>query len=777
MLSQFYRSHYRHLLLFVACTMPLFWWQAEQLKSNNDVETWLPKNTPAREVYEQFKRDFGNEDVLLLGFEAATTSPELIEAVAGRIERLAGIRLCYTPGRLISQMENLGVEQAEANRRLTGLLVGADGRMAGIIAVLSAAGTRDRAGVVRDCRAVIDYCRIPSDTVAITGAPVIVTELDRLGDQKTNRRFFVITVAICFGLLYLSLRHLGLALSIVGAALWGIYLTQAVIMVCGGEMNFILGSLSVLVMIFTLSIAVHVVGYYTQALDDGAADPLASAIKDSLSPCLLSTLTTLLGLISLNVSNMAPVSQFGYASALGSVVAMFVGLGVTPALLMVWPDGCSNGLRLSLGFGAWADFVRYRRVPLLGGSLVLMLCAAGGLTLLQSDINPVEFLPKNSPVLTDLKRVERGLTNVDSIEAVVDFGYGKQPFLERLEAVREIEKLISSQRGVRHVVSLASFFPIDLPSSPFALGSMLSKAQASQGAAGLTAHDHSLWRLSIRVENSVERPAEMIYRDLMATTQGLPIEYTGMTPLLECAQAEIFSSFWQSFTAACLTITLVMILALRSIVTGLIAMVPNIVPIWLIFGAVGYCGMPVDIGMMMTGSIALGISVDCTFHFLVHYRQSYQSGLSSAQATKVALEHSGGPMLTSTLISSAGMLALCLSSFAPTARFGWMMSLQMMASVLGELVILPALLCCRPSRRAAIAVSEIDAVVEVDAETVSAVEPQSTDEPNVLPINELAGPAVVHSLAGPYFGKARGKRKKSRTRDLGVLPFQRRAGQ
>jgi predicted RND superfamily exporter protein len=127
--------------------------------------------------------------------------------------------------------------------------------------------------------------------------------------------------------------------------------------------------------------------------------------------------------------------------------------------------------------------------------------------------------------------------------------------------------------------------------------------------------------------------------------------------------------------------------------------VPNIIPIWLVFGIVGYWGLTVDIGMMMTGSIALGISVDCTFHFLVTYQEKYRAGATSAEATNAALRHSGEPLLGSTVVSSLGMLALCLSSFAPTARFGLLMAAQMVASLLGEMVLLPAILCMRPKRK------------------------------------------------------------------------------
>lgn len=128
-------------------------------------------------------------------------------------------------------------------------------------------------------------------------------------------------------------------------------------------------------------------------------------------------------------------------------------------------------------------------------------------------------------------------------------------------------------------------------------------------------------------------------------------------------------------------------------------MIPNIVPIWFVFGAVGFLGMTVDISMMMTGSIALGISVDCTFHFMVWYRQNRKAGKTAAQSAEIALQHCGEPMLDSTIVGSVGMLALGLSNFAPTARFGYVMSALMIASLYGEVILLPALLCIGQKRK------------------------------------------------------------------------------
>lgn len=698
MISKFYQNYSKLILWSVALSFPWIWYQAESIRSNNDIETWLPRDTDVRQNYEDFKADFGGEEIIVIGLRQHAADPQLIEALAGRLERQPGIRDCWTPQRMQQRMEQFGVPEEEARQRITGLMISASGEMQGLVLMLSDQGLKCRDDTVAGVRNVLQYCELESADIALTGAPVIISELDRLGNQKTNRQFFAITMLISMALLYHSFRHWGMTLATLGVTLWGIYLNQAILSWCGGEMNFILGSLSVMVMIFTLSLVIHFVSYYVEAVNDHAADPLLVAFKESWKPCALSTLTTVLGLMSLNVSTILPVSQFGYAAAVGSIVALVVGLGITPALLVIWPDCTVQSMKIHFDFYNWGGWVARRKVQLLTVGVLLLAITAGGIARLKPDIDPIEFLPRNSQVLTDLQDIESHLTDVDSLEAVIDFHGADVPFVDQLQRVREIEAKIKSHPAIRHTLSLATFFPTELPDSAIESARMLSTAQSQSREQGLVANQRQLWRISARVRRDKEKHPVAVMDELKATLAGEPIQFTGVAPLLKSAQKEIFAGFWQSFTGACLTIWLVMLFSLRSFTASIVAMVPNIIPIWLVFGVVGYLGVPVDIGMMMTGSIALGISVDCTFHFLVYHREAIRKGATTEEAVRQALAHSGEPMFDSTLISSLGMLALCLSSFTPTARFGCLMAAQMVASLLGELVFLPALLCLMRSK-------------------------------------------------------------------------------
>jgi predicted RND superfamily exporter protein len=698
MLSRFYRRYSGVILWAVALSFPYLAYEGQSIRCNNDIETWLPRESPVRARYEQFKRDFGVEETILIGFEKTIVGDELLEAVCGRIDRLPGVRRCLSPQRLETLMAETGVAEDEARPRLTGLVLSRDEKLAGLIVLLSDSGLKDRAGTVAEIRRELEYCKLDGDRSFLSGSPVIIAELDRLGGNQENRKFFLVTLVICLGLLYYWTGDWKLSLSLLGLTLWAINLTLTIFKSAGGEMNFILGALAVMVMVFTLEASIHVVHYYHASM--GANDPMTEALRLCWKPCLVSMLTTTIGLFSVSVTDIVPVTQFGYASTLGAVVAIFAGIFVTPAILTVLPVGqaCEEA-EGSIGFARLGNWLLRHSRRVAAFSTVLAVTATWGLYYLETKIDPLDFLPKNGKVLADVFRIQDNLTNADSIEAVVDFGDANLPFVQRMQKVKQLERVIAGHPAVRHTLSAASFFPDQLPESPVAMMTLLSRAQARQEDNEFIVNGQQLWRISARVSPSPGMSLSAIHSQLEEMTSGERIHFTGIAPLLEQAQHEIFDGFWKSFASAFVVIGIVMAIALRSVRLMMLAMIPNLVPLGIVFGILGWIGLPVDIGMMMTGSIALGISIDGTFHFLVRYLEQWDAGKSSGHAVRIALLTTGGPIFESIVVSSIGMLALTLSSFGPTGRFGLLMASLLMATLAGDLLLLPAILALRTGRK------------------------------------------------------------------------------
>jgi uncharacterized protein len=168
--------------------------------------------------------------------------------------------------------------------------------------------------------------------------------------------------------------------------------------------------------------------------------------------------------------------------------------------------------------------------------------------------------------------------------------------------------------------------------------------------------------------------------------------YTGIVPLVYKTQRQLLMSLKDSILWATLLIACIMSIVLRSAVAGLAVMLPNVFPIVVIFGALGWVGIKVDIGIMMCASIALGIALDGSIHFLTCFRRASSEGSDRVQAIMLAYERCTMAMVQTTLIGGLGLAVFALSGFTPTQQFGYLMISMLTAALVGDLLLLPAIL-------------------------------------------------------------------------------------
>ena len=232
-----------------------------------------------------------------------------------------------------------------------------------------------------------------------------------------------------------------------------------------------------------------------------------------------------------------------------------------------------------------------------------------------------------------------------------------------------------------------------------------------------TDHGEELWRISARVwaltpldysvfvhkiKAEVEKVLDQKYRKVKLTqrdrrkgiqpTRGVHVTYTGLVPLIYKAQHELMSGLFNSLVLAFVLIAGVMVLVLRSPSAGLLAMVPNIFPVVVIFGVMGWLGVLVDVGSMMSASVALGVAVDDTIHYLTWFRDGLDRGYDRKGAVMWAYKRCAKAMSQTTLIGGLGLAVFAFSTFTPTQRFGVLMLALLVAALVGDLIFLPAVL-------------------------------------------------------------------------------------
>jgi predicted RND superfamily exporter protein len=193
--------------------------------------------------------------------------------------------------------------------------------------------------------------------------------------------------------------------------------------------------------------------------------------------------------------------------------------------------------------------------------------------------------------------------------------------------------------------------------------------------------------------------------DRRGAQQAVTAVYTGVVPIVYKAQTALLASLVSSTVWSFLTITPLLMLVSRGVLAGCVAMLPNVLPVLVVFGGISWLGQPIEIGSMMAASIALGVAVDDTIHYLTWFRKSLDETGDRHTAILSAYRHCATPTVQAALINGLGLAVFMVSSFSPTKQFGYLMLVILLAGAVAELFLLPALLAgplgagFKPSRK------------------------------------------------------------------------------
>jgi predicted RND superfamily exporter protein len=281
---------------------------------------------------------------------------------------------------------------------------------------------------------------------------------------------------------------------------------------------------------------------------------------------------------------------------------------------------------------------------------------------------------------------------------------------QKMQMVGSIEKAIKQTTAVNATLSVATFEPY-VPRGKRFVEKFERKSKLEKWNRDFhkfedaklvhVGGDESYWRISLRVAalNDIDYGDFLETVDLNVNNQlahldqhGVDAWLTGGIPLVYKAQHQILRDLMYSFLTAFLIITVILMFVLGSIRAGLVAMIPNVFPPLVVFGAMGWLGYSIEIGSVMTASVALGIAVDDTLHFLTWYRRGTTEGLSRYASIRYAFDHCAKAMIDTSLICGLGVLPFVFGVFMPTVKFALLLMIMLFTALLGDLVLLPAIL-------------------------------------------------------------------------------------
>lgn len=465
----------------------------------------------------------------------------------------------------------------------------------------------------------------------------------------------------------------------------------------GASFNVVTSVLPLLIFVLSLATAIHLLIEVRECAREGRTDPEAvrAAYRLKLWPVVWTAITTGAAFGSLAWSDSPPVRSLGIWSAAGIALVLVAALTLLPALLGEGRRGEATAARTR--FETWTralgeravSFALARRRSIHAVFGLLLLLALAGIPRLEVETSVLEYFGRSHPERQRIEALESRGAGTVFAELVLELESGSfddTTQLDRLAGLTErlrAEELVSSALG-----------PSDLPAS--------DHWYFRRARSMLLSEDGRVARISVGLPFAGFGRLEPLFeRATAAAAEALPDAeafVTGPFPMVLAAQRSLLTTMVLSLGVTLLVVLAVLLALVRDRRLALAAVLPNLWPVAVALGAMGWLGVAVDGGTMMIAAVVLGVAVDDTLHFLGGLRARRLEHRIEPRIRATLSRLAPAHVLTSSVLA-VGFVVLALSSFLPVARFGALSAVAIAAALAGDLLWVPALAGARSSGR------------------------------------------------------------------------------
>lgn len=535
--------------------------------------------------------------------------------------------------------------------------------------------------------------------------------------------FFLFTslILVLLMLIYLfrSLRHVVIPIIVI---LFSIIWQLGIMQLTGKKIDLLHILLPTILFVVGMSDVVHIMNKYQEELRKGISQ--ISAIQNALRNVGLATLitsaTTAIGFISLITSPILPVREFGLYTAMGVMIAFFITLLLLPSFIVLSSNKAQSKDNKHLDRFLKKLFIfslRYQKWLILGSFIILAIGIAGS-TQVKINIHLLEDLKESEPLKKEFKYFEQNYAGTRPFEMVANskdstsdlWNVKSIRFLLMVEeiAIRHFE-LGSVQsplifiRFFNRAIHAGSNKYYTIPSSNQELDSLLLKMRNSgffpsdESKLYLT-EDYSKARFSAKMHDIGSYRAQHIEETFMhelsqiENDSHIKIELTGSARLIDKNISYLSSSIIKGLGLAFIVIAILFGLIFQSLKTIGVALIPNIFPLIITSGMMGFMSMDLRVVTSIIFTIGFGIAVDDTIHLLSRYRIELSKGGSELYALKRAYLSSGKAILITSFIICSGFISMMLSGFLSIMQIGLLVTVLLLSAVLFDLLLLPSLI-------------------------------------------------------------------------------------
>ena len=554
-----------------------------------------------------------------------------------------------------------------------------------------------------------------------TGVPFVRSEVVSM--MLADEQFFTPVTALAFAVIIcLLFRRVSLGLGPLVGVLGAIVWAMGVLLAAGATLNILSILVPVLVLVIGVADGIHVVSRYREELagDGDREAAMGRALRHMTTACFLTTFTTAAGFASLLVADTRVIRDFGAHSALAVMVTFFGVMFILPVWLAFVParrvgppptEQPSAERRLFAGLDA---FVARRPATVL----VMCLLLTAGAGVLGSGVRPnsrlLEMYHPDHPTWAAIKHTEQQLSGVVPVFIHLEVAAGEGDLLEpeRMQRIAALQSALQSHDHVRWTSSLASLVSQihttlteapagTLPDSREAAAQELLLAELSGELPldEITTPDHTATRILalcadsggrefVAMRAALQEEAAAVFADDPAVR----VDVTGDGMLASVGIGGLIEDLLTSVGLVFVVILGVMWLTMRDLKLALLSALPNVLPLVFTLATLRLMGADLQVSNIVSFTVAVGLAVDDTIHFLVRFRQERDAGHSHKEAIRRTFLGAGHAIVLTSLLLVLGFALLSTSELTTTRHFGILSSATMTAAVLADLLLLPALL-------------------------------------------------------------------------------------
>jgi len=739
------------LAVILLITVFFTYWFAQQAH-NNHIEIFFEDDDPLFVAYQKFQDTYGNEEYGIIALEsdslfsnekikkireltAALKQIDGVERVLSltNIEEFYGeedyveLRNIIPPGDLSKKQLTAVQNRAVSHKFVTDHLISKDGRMTALHVELASMDEKAKRNTVAEMIRISNETVSNEFTVYCSGSSLVEVELNRLS-ERDFLIFIPIIIALLFIFIMILLRQVTIAvlcqINMMVILIWGLGLY----VLCGEKFNIITDVMGAVLLAIAIADSVHILSHLKETCQNTDLEPIPAirhTIRQVWFPCLFTSLTTGAGFLSFYTSDIRPVAILGLFTAIGVMFAFILSVSTLPAMMLVIrkkiaasfkkfkiqkkPSGHTDVFtRALVRIGVFST----QQKTALFITFIFILCVTiAGITRIKFETNTFHYLPDANRIKTNLTIIENHFGGTIPFIVVIKSLTGTD--FSDPKAVKMIEtfenKFLTENEGLTSVFSIVEYIKEfnqafnnndtayhSIPDSRLDIADAFELGDP-EVLDRIISPDHREICITFNTIWDSNKSGYKLHEDVLSYLEktigkAYAFHITGISSLYLAMNKHLQETQIKSFFIAFTVIFLMMIFVCRNLWLAALCMIPNLFPIAITLGIMGWFGIPLDVATTMIASVTIGIAVDDTIHFVSWLRRNSGTTNDVAAAIVQTFADVGKPIVITTVLLSSGFFVLVFGSIVPTKIFGVLTAISMVFALIGDFFVLPALI-------------------------------------------------------------------------------------